>query len=528
MSKNDNVSAVVKKALKFYKIPVTNDTIVESLQSHPSYPSLKSICDIFKELKIDNYAMRLNKAELKEIDAPIIAHLNDPKEKIAFVPKFNGNNRVEYFDTPGKSKTITEDEFFDKYTGVSILIDPNENAGEEGYAEKRQVEFLHHGLPYTAALAIVFFAAYSIFSYEGTLQITLIQIGLLIAKIIGLGLTTSILLKDLNINNSVTDTLCGFNKKTDCNSLLNTDAARVFGWLHWSDLGFIYFLTGLLIIITLPNVFDYSLMAILSFGALGYVIYSIYYQSAVAKTWCPLCLGIQAVFVVEATLSYTNAWPLQLSWLAILKYGAIALIVGFGITVYKAYFNNKKTSRQEKKAYLKFKKNPAIFTKLLLESKHKKLNIPGEVFVVGKKEALVEVTAFLSLNCNPCQKAFNQLKTLFEKEDVKINLIFFLLNRDKPFIDKIAQLFEGKRYMQAVKLLDTWYNTKGKVRASLINQSETLKPNNLFETLQNTHRKLFETVKVSRTPTILLNGYDFPKEYQIKDISYFIDSVKNI
>ena len=528
MNKDDNVSAVVKKALKYYEIPVTNDTIVESLHSHPHYPSLKSVCDIFSELQIDNYAMKMNKDELREMGAPFIAHLNDPEDKIAFVPKLNSNARLEYFDMLGKGKTIAEGEFFGKYSGVCILLDPHENAGEEDYAKKRQIEFLHRGLPYIAGLAIVFFTAYSILSYEGSLQITLIQISLLITKIIGLGIATLLLLKDLNISSGLADKPCGLNKKTDCNSLLNTDAARAFGWLHWSDLGFVYFITGLLMMITFPTANDYGLMALLSFGALGYVVYSIYYQSAVVKTWCPLCLGIQAVFIVEAIFFYITAWPLQLSWLALLKYSAIALIIGFGMTVYKAYFNNKKTSWQEKKAYLKFKKNPVMFTKLLLEKEQVKLNIPREVFVVGKSQAPVEVTAFLSLNCNPCQKAFNQLKTLFGKEDVKTNLIFSMRDKDKGFVNRIAQLFENEKQMQATKLLDTWYNTKGNRRTSFINQAEISAPNNLFETLQNQHMKLFKTAEIFRTPTILLNGYGFPDEYEIKDISYFIDSLKNV
>ena len=148
MHDKDNAVAVVQKAIKYYEIPVSTSTIVESLKSHPEYPSLKTICDALDEWKIDNYPMRMNKDELKETGAPFIAHLNDGGEKLAFVPKLNANSTVKYFDSFGKNKRIDESVFFKKYSGVSLLIDPDENSGEEYYSEKKQVDLLRRSLPY--------------------------------------------------------------------------------------------------------------------------------------------------------------------------------------------------------------------------------------------------------------------------------------------------------------------------------------------------------------------------------------------
>lgn len=526
MKKEDNALAVVKKAIAYYKINVTDDTIAESLQSHPQYPSLKSICDVLNEWKIDNYPMRLDKEELREMGVPFIAHLNDQGEKIAFVPKLNGNSTVEYFDSSGESQSISKDDFFEKHTGVSLLIDPDEQAGEEGYVEKKQTNLMHKGLPYVAGLAFVLIILYQLVFSINTLNFTYPYLLLLITKLTGLILCLLMLLKDLNIKSDLADSLCGVNKKTDCNSLLNTEAARAFGWLHWSDVGFIYFLSGLLVTIGTSSATDYGVLACLSFASIGYVLYSVYYQAVVAKTWCQLCLSVQVVFLAEATLSYFYAWPIQISWPVVLELTITILTTSFSLAVFKAYFKNKQTLKQERLSYLKFKKNPDMFTNLLLAGEHKSILIPKEALSLGKSDASVEITAFLSLNCNPCQKAFNQLKTLFEKQDVKTNLIISLHDKDKQFVNWVFQLSEKNKNEEVISLLDNWYNSDAQGRLNLAKQAEANKVKDQFESLQQVNQKLFKSSEVSGTPTVFLNGYRFPREYEIQDILYFASDLK--
>ena len=121
--------------------------------------------------------------------------------------------KIKYFDSSGTSKTEVEEEFFNKYTGVSLLIDPDENAGEQGYSEKQQIDLLHLALPYLALLAFLLSTGYFVLSDDGSLDIPFIQIGLFITKIIGLSLSLLLVLKDLNINSSLADILCGTKKK---------------------------------------------------------------------------------------------------------------------------------------------------------------------------------------------------------------------------------------------------------------------------------------------------------------------------
>ena len=525
MQLDDNVIAVVKKAIRYYKLPISQHTITEGLLSHPHYPTLKSVCDLFDDWKIDHYPMRMDKDELKQAETPFIAHLNDGKEKLAFVPGLNGNGQVEYFDAPGKGKTLKEEDFFSKYSGVSILISPDEQVRGSDDVEKRQADQLHYALPYVGGLALTLCMVYAVLRSEIFLNITITHVGLWITKLAGLSLSLLLIAKDLNLTSRLADTLCSMGKKTDCNSLLRTDAARVFGWMHWSDIGLIYFLSGLLMMVNIRDAGEWGLMALLSFAALGYVVFSLYYQAMVIKTWCPLCLGVQAVLVAEAVLYVADPWSWQLSGWAILKYGSVSLAVSFAMATYKAYVENREKAYRERLSNLKLKRNPEVFRTLLHKGEKSHWNISDEIFTVGKKDAGVEVSAFLSLHCPPCQKAFGELKELIEKGQVKINLIFSWGEKDQTFANQVAQLFGTKQYKAAIELLTTWYNTKPGERVSLVRCRSDENDEDNFEVISHAHRELFKTAKIKGTPTIFVNGYRFPGEYQLKELPHFMDVI---
>ncbi|HBH47733.1 MAG TPA: hypothetical protein DDX98_03800 [Bacteroidales bacterium] len=518
---NENVLEVVKTAMRHNKVPVTYDTIIERLKSHPQYPSLKSVCDAFKEWKVEHYPMRLDLEELKEADTSFIAHLNGDGEKLAFVPALNGASMVEYFDGYKKPTKTGEKDFLKNYSGIAVLIDADNRSGEERYTEKRQTEILHKGLPFLIVLGVIILIANSKIS-QATPDLSISFVLMLLTKLVGLCLSVMLVLKDLNIKNSFADTLCGIGRKTNCNSILNTDAARLFAWVHWSDIGVIYFLSGS-IMISYADINDFTLMAYLSIGGLGYAVYSIYYQAVVAKTWCPLCLGIQAIFIAEVALSYTYISPIQISWMSIFKFGSITMITILMMVLFKAYYISRQTAKNERLMYLRFKRNPNVFINQLKQNDHKQFNISEEIFTVSKGEPGVEVTAFLSLNCNPCRKAFHQLKELFEREEVTIQMILSFHEKNKGLVNNLARLFREKNQNEAMALLESWYNNKD---SKLPEAGRDKIEEEGYERMSKIHQQFFKESEVSATPTIFVNGYKLPIEYEVKDLAYFIDVLR--
>ena len=48
------------------------------------------------------------------------------------------------------------------------------------------------------------------------------------------------------------DKICSLFKQKDCNNVLETDVAKLFGVIGWSEIGFGYFLTNILLLLLFP------------------------------------------------------------------------------------------------------------------------------------------------------------------------------------------------------------------------------------------------------------------------------------
>ena len=138
---DDNVIDVVKQAIAYYGVKVSKTEIKKSLYEHPSYPTLKSVCDSFNRWKIENYALKLTVSEIKELNMPFIAHLSIMGGFLVFVKKIS-DDKVSYIVT-GKGR-ITEsfDDFASKLTGAVIVLNPDKKSIEKDYLYSRQNEII--------------------------------------------------------------------------------------------------------------------------------------------------------------------------------------------------------------------------------------------------------------------------------------------------------------------------------------------------------------------------------------------------
>jgi protein-disulfide isomerase len=50
----------------------------------------------------------------------------------------------------------------------------------------------------------------------------------------------------------------------------------------------------------------------------------------------------------------------------------------------------------------------------------------------------------------------------------------------------------------------------------------------ITKTASEENKKLFEEYKVAGTPTIFVNGYKYPKQYEYSDIEFYIDELKKL
>lgn len=119
-SSQNNASQVAILLLNLLHVPVTNTTIIETIEGHPDYPSLFSISDSLKKWQIENVAVEINETKLDEVPIPFIAFLKTGGETFILVTKVKATV-VSYLSSTGKQKNLSKTDFL-KQWGQVVLV----------------------------------------------------------------------------------------------------------------------------------------------------------------------------------------------------------------------------------------------------------------------------------------------------------------------------------------------------------------------------------------------------------------------
>ena len=527
----ENVVFVLQKTIETLKIKVTKSSVKKFLLSHPHYPSLKSVCDAFKKWNVEHYPLNLEMREIKELEMPFIAHLKISGGQLVFVEKIE-NGQITYFASEGKEITEDFEKFAEKLSGAVVVLDAGNDSGEKEYSQIRQNEILNKSLLPLGGFTILALATLGVAINTGSslFQYNYIFWGLVCTKTIGLTASVFLVLHELKVHTPLTDKICGFSSKTDCDTVLLSNASKLFGWVNWADTGIIYFAGTLIFLLSLSGTPSLSVLSIISALSLPYPLFSIYYQAVKAKKWCPFCLMIQVVLIAEFLLLIPVFKSISFSGIEILKLIVSFLVPASIWIIYKAFYNKSGEQKKEHYSFLQFKRNPDIFKYLLKSNGYTGFVENKNSFVLGNPDAKLTLTVFLSLYCKPCATAFNQLKILLENSpDVKMNLIFSVYNDEnsQKLINVLYYLYRKKGNNTTVDFLNKWYTTNKPSRKTLY---ENIISGNfdVSKQIKDENKKLFEKHKVTGTPTVYVNGYKYPTQYEYIDIEYYIDEIKTI
>jgi len=523
-----NTVSVIQKAIKYFGIPVTMESVSEALKSHPDYPTFRSICDTFREWNIDHYPLKYLPDELREVEPPYIVHFNRGGERIAFVSEIK-NERVTYYDSVNKKHTIGFKEFLEKCSGAIIILDPDEKSGEKEYRKKWQEEIITRAVIPVTLLSILFFIVYTIINQflSGNIIPDKLKVLLYFTKVTGIIFSVLLVLHEFEIHFSLTEKLCHLSKATNCSTVLNDRASKFFGWFGWADTGIIYFTGSFLYLLQSNDQLGYPLLAILAALSLPYPLYSVYYQGFVLKKWCPLCLGVQIVLIIEFIILFPVFSNLIVSFKELTHIILTFLFTGVVYCLLVMYFKEKLANKIHYNKYLGFKKNPEVLHALLCRKKHYEIPVTDHSLVFGQKDSRLRITAFLSLHCSHCAKAFEKIREIL-RSGAKASINIVLVTSDNKILNAIYHFNRNNMDDEALDLLGKWYSLDSFSRNKL---SESLCLPELDGTpdgIGNENQELFKECNVAGTPTFLINGYQLPGQYDIDDIKYFSEAFKTI
>ncbi len=516
----------IKYALAAVAVKTTTTSLKDILLKHPDYPSLEAVADTLSEFNVENLAIRIGKEQLSEIPYPALCHLNIESGRFVVLESFE-NDHITYYDTAWGKNRKHIDAFSSelKWSGATLIMQANERSGDKNYKNNRKAEYRHRIGNYIllGLLSILFLAP--------VIQLSLTPLLLYASKLLGGFFCFILLQKQFGAGSGLADSFCNIGTTSSCDAVIHSPRSKIFGTVHLSELGALYFLGGVLLIITstISNSAALPLLKIINLLVLPFTVFSIYYQWRVLKKWCPLCVLVMAVFWIEFIMLFQTSFILTASFHTIYS-GFFSFVIPllFWMIVRKRFINSFKIPGLEKKVR-SFTMNIDLFQNLLNSKENKVVKPFKNMITSGAKNGSIELIVVSNPLCRPCALAHKITKELSARFEDQLTIKYCFYNAspkdadDTKMIQHTLSLYINENHNAVTRAMDTWFIDDGKEN---FNAWKLKNPLDTTPQVAEVNKLLYEHTSwciknhIRKTPGIFINGKELPKEFTLYDLKF--------
>lgn len=509
---------ILTSFLKLLNVKHTKAFTHQYFNEHPNKYNLYGISSMLSDYNIENKGLKVsNKDDILLIEPPFIAHIGFD---FVVINKIN-DNEVQYIQSKNKVR-ISLDEFKKTWTGNILIAEPNEISQEPDYKKHKFDElFLNSQKKAVLFFIILFFISGFIFN-NGLFSTG--KILLFITNSLGTYLGYLLVSKQLNIQGNYADKFCSLFKHSDCNNILESDASKLFGLLGWSEVGFGYFISNIIILSFLPSLI--TSLAIINIFGLPYTFWSIWYQKFKAKQWCTLCMTVLlflwGIFITNLTFGYIDFS--SISVLNLFVAGGIYIIFILSINIFVPIIGKSLNINSIRYEINSIKANEEVFRSLLIKQPYFEVNKFTSSLLFGDKESNNLITIFSNPHCNPCAKMHKKVNRLLEyNKNICVQYILSSfhesLNISSEYLIGVYQQRNG----DIKQIFDDWFENGNYKNEEFFRKYPIEIYNSNIDYEFEKHKQWKEKSGLTATPTILINGYKLPDNFKIEDMRYFSD-----
>jgi hypothetical protein len=517
-----NAFWAVKQLFNLKEANLTSTTLKNKLLQEPTFPSLLSLSNVLTDFNVFNTPIVINTKQIAKIPLPAIAYLENGMGFVTISKVELENNKVEYcHDQLGTFKeSITG--FSQKWQGLVLIAKPNEGFEEENFEINLRLEnTIKFRMPFIYT-SLAFILGYFILDKIHFTPINQIgySYGISFIKIVGLILSIILVRFSIYGEKSIVESTNGIERiKNNFITSLNLESRKIFGWLTWSDIGLIYFISGLssLFLLDVNNALVF--LKWLNFITIPYTIWAIYYQIAVIQKWCLICLGAMALLWIEFYFlintpvffkennSFSISIILIVIILVIVNWVFIKKHLISSITNEDLYYSLQRIKFSSEYVRSIFNNNQS-FTPLFEEM---------QTVLVGNPDAEHTLLAVLNPNSTISSIRFNELISL-TTSNTKINCKIFLVpdsSNDLLGIKVIRNIFNLSED-QRLLALSNWFKQPNFKKYNFSNDLEESDESSIGLNA-NMNWAFLARIPLTK-PTVFLNSNILPLIYTTKDI----------
>lgn len=482
--------------------------------AHPDFPALTSLIDILDAGNMDYTVRRASIKERNEFNFPCIVNMS----------LSNGNKGLYLVENRESFETIKE-----HWAGVILYATKNskwrhpQNEVQLKTSTRKTIASTCLALCMVVLSSLV--AWHSKFSFVFSIWIYSAIVGCLTGVLL--------LSQELGLSTELVQKVCGMGgSRSGCSNVLNSKHAKGKFGISIATIAFIYFITQWILLIISPyNSFAVlAATAIPQFATLGILvaIWSIYMQKAVIKAWCPLCLGIVSLLVIQYTLSILQNES-SFTWNSIAYFVAIFILLLVFLQPIKLLLAKVQRLEAQAMELFKWKRDTYMFLSQWKEQSKIDCSSFENEIELSNSAGLIQITIACNPYCPPCAKAHEALDKLLEQygEDITVKIRFGVNPDDENGDRTIAVnliLNAIKKYGNAKKVLHDWFGIMDATAFAKLYNLKEIEHNYFILKQQNDWT---EAAGVQFTPTIFLNGRALPKRYGLDDIHSMLPEIYN-
>ncbi|MCG8332199.1 MAG: thioredoxin domain-containing protein, partial [Chitinophagales bacterium] len=409
---------ILRQLLLLNDFQVDKEELQLQLLSHPSFPSLYSLAEVLQHFGIDHVAVSLPTTTntLEQLPDSFIANIKiNDKDQLVLVTQHKKHIKLSY--SSSKTTKLTIDQFLNSWTGVLLAIEKNKPE-----SSNKRLSYEH------SIIAILYFLVIALIGGTVWMQASVYTGLYFSSSIIGLLFSIIIIKHELGWQSPNVSKFCQISGGTNCSAVIRSKGAKLFGWIKLSDLSLIFFsaLSLSWIVAFIAKIPFWHIAVFTTIASIPILIYSLYYQYRVARKWCPLCLTIAGVLILQLALVSTQLQLFTFPEKGIEGWGlllAIILINVIGWNFLKPLLVKQQQLQKLRIEQHTFKRNFQVFNALYQQTSilPENTNIEGDI-ILGNPHAPLKLLLVTNPACYYCKEAHQDIEQLLEKNKDRISI----------------------------------------------------------------------------------------------------------
>jgi uncharacterized membrane protein len=524
-----NSAKIIDILFKELNIKYTSLFVKKFLKTQAQLNSPTTIIKLLEEYKIESILVQFSSTQLREAEFPMIIVLDLGNKNITYALLFElKDDHIKYILETGGIIQETIVSFIEKWSGVAILIDAQNQEPEREYEFNKKLERKKKLQLVFLLLSLIIISSSITWGSFNSDEPTIL-LSLIVLKICGLYVTINLIKESIGIQTVLSEKICKASSFTDCQKVVNSTGNRFIG-ISLSDLGFLYFaVTFSFVILSSYNNSFWPYIYVAAILTLPFTIFSVFYQWRILKLWCPLCLIVNLLFLFEFIVLFQKNFinPELPSMNHIINgLGIISSIVCLFYIIKKEWLLGQRFYSLQKRFH-SFKNNEKIVNIIIENGEPIKDTQSLNQMEIGNLYAENELIAIIGPTCKPCSIIHFELDRLYQyfENHLSIKIIPTFSVHDelsKKVSENMVDILSSNIFEKR-EIINSWFQIPVK------NEVSFEKWKGSFKVVSNPKvsdeiTSWIEINKIDYTPCFILNRKIVYFEYDLKDIKRYLKS----